>query len=114
MLCEMVVGVVKMFTRLQQGLRRYATYIGTSTSWGRSSVCVLPFVDTRDLKTELCSTNGGDVPTGATANYNDVELFTHVNFSQIKNAPNEGGIASGKLNVKQEACWIFQRLFHRD
>ena len=53
MLSKVVVGVVKVFARLQQCFGGNATYIGTSTARRRTALCVFPLVDTGDLKTEL-------------------------------------------------------------
>ena len=51
MVCKVVVGVVKVFARLQQCFRRNATYIGTGTARRWTALCVFPLVDTRYLKT---------------------------------------------------------------
>ena len=53
MVCKVVVGVVKVFTRLQQCFGRNTAYIGTGTARCRTALCIFPFVDTGDLKTEL-------------------------------------------------------------
>ena len=87
MLSKVVVGVVKVLARLQQGFRRNATYVGTGTARRRTALCVFPLIDTRHLKTKLRSTNGSDVTTRATANDYDVELFTHDAFLLDKKRP---------------------------
>jgi hypothetical protein len=78
---EVVVGVVKVFGRLQQGLGRDATHVGAGAAGRWATGCVAPLVDTSDLETELGGANGGDVATGATTNDNDVELFAHGDIS---------------------------------
>ena len=84
---KVVVGVVKVFARLQQCFRRNAAYIGTGAARRWAAFCVFPLVDTRHLKTKLRGTNGGDVTTRATTNDYDVELFTHDAFLSDKKRP---------------------------
>ena len=92
MLSEMVVGLVKMFRRLQQGFRRDAAHVGASATKCGATGVVLPFVDTSDLKAQLCRADGGDVTARASADDDDVEWFAHALLS---------------LNVKQQTCRVF-------
>jgi hypothetical protein len=77
MVCEMVVGVLKVLAGLQQSFGGDATHVGTCAAGRWATGCVFPFVDAGDLETELGSANGRDVATGATADDNDVKLFAH-------------------------------------
>jgi hypothetical protein len=49
----------------------------------------LPLINTRHLKAQLGRTNGRNVATGASANDDDVELFTHENsyLYKLENLP---------------------------
>ena len=85
-LSKVVVGLVKMLRRLQQGLGGNAAHIGTGAArcWATSGV--LPFIDTRDLKAQLGSADGGDVATRPRANDDDVEWFAHVDYLKCQTA----------------------------
>jgi hypothetical protein len=74
---EVVVGMLKVLARLQQGLGRDATHVGAGAAGRWATGGVFPFIDTSDLETKLGCTDGGNVATGATADDNDVELFAH-------------------------------------
>jgi len=73
MLGEVVVGVVKMLRRLQQGLGGNAAHVGTGAARGWATCGVLPLIDTSDLKAQLGGANGGDVATRPRADDDDVE-----------------------------------------
>jgi hypothetical protein len=100
MVCEVVVGVVKVLAGLQQSLGRDATHVGAGAARGWATGGVLPFVYASDLETELCSANGRDVATRACADDDDVECFAHGNFS-FKGKDLFRDTVRFKLNVKQ-------------
>jgi hypothetical protein len=70
-----------MLRRLQQRLRRNATNVGARTARRRFTRCVLPIVDTRDLKAQLRSANRCHIAAWAATNYNNVKLIHFVFLS---------------------------------
>jgi hypothetical protein len=83
--------MLKVFAGLQQRFGGDATHVGTSAAGRWATGCVFPLVDTSDLETELCSADGCDVATRATANNDDVELFTHDEFLLNEQRPQKRG-----------------------
>jgi hypothetical protein len=75
MLGEVVVGVVKMLRRLQQGLGGNAADIGASATGGWATCGVLPFINASDLKAQLGSANGSDVAARSRADDDDIKYF---------------------------------------
>ena len=78
MFCKVMVGVVKVFARLQQGLGWNAAHIGTGTAGGRTTLVVFPLVDAGDVKAQLRRADGRNVSTRTATNDDHVKLFTHV------------------------------------
>jgi hypothetical protein len=77
MVSKVVVGVVKVFGRLQQRLAWDATHIGASAAQGWAAFGVFPLVNTGHVHTQLGCTNGGNVAARTTTDDDDVELFAH-------------------------------------
>ena len=75
---EIVRRTRKVFRRFQQRLGRDATHIGAGAARSSAARSVLPLVDTGDVETQLCSADGGNVATRATANDDDIKLLAHV------------------------------------
>ena len=72
---ERVTGVLEVFRRLQQCLRRDAADVGAGAAQCRAALGVLPFVDAGGLEAQLRSADRGHVAAGAAADHDDVELF---------------------------------------
>ena len=86
---KVVVGLVKVFRRLQQSFAGNAAHVGASTTRCRATLVIFPLINTGHAKAQLGCTNSSNVATGATANNDHVELFAH-NFSVLgfkKNPP---------------------------
>ena len=73
----MVVGLVKMLGRLQQGFGRNATDVGAGAAGGGAAVGIFPFVDTSHVHAELGSADGGDVAARACTDDDHVKCFEH-------------------------------------
>ena len=74
-LSEVMQRVVVMLRRLQQRLRRNTTDVSTCSTRCRLARCVLPFVDTRHFKAQLCRANRRDVAARATTDNYNVKLI---------------------------------------
>ena len=90
-LCEVMVGVVKMFAGLQQGLGGYATDVGAGAAGCGAAGRVFPLVDTGHVEAQLGRTNGRDIAAGACADDDDIKLLRHDLLSdQMSNNRREG------------------------
>ena len=83
MLGKMLPGMVEMFARLQQGLRRDAADIGASATWRRATRSVLPLVDAGHRETQLRRADRRDIAARTTADDDDVELFGAHDFPKL-------------------------------
>ena len=76
---KVMTGLIEVFRRLQQSFGRNATHVGASTAKGWAATCIFPFVDTRDLKSQLRCTDGRNVTARAATNDDHIKLFAHAN-----------------------------------
>ena len=74
---EVVIGLVKMFGRLQQRLARNAADVGASAARRWAARAVLPLVDTRHAHAQLCRPNGSDIAAGTGTDDDHIKLLAH-------------------------------------
>jgi hypothetical protein len=74
-LLESMAGVLEVFRRLQQRLRRDAADVGAGAAQGRTALGILRLVDARHLEAQLGSADGGHIAAGTAADHDDVKLF---------------------------------------
>ena len=81
MLREVMLRMIKMLGRLQQGLGWNASNVGTSTTRRRLARRVLPLVHAGHFETELRRANCRHVTTRAATDYYNVKLI-HIHLSK--------------------------------